>query len=333
MRRNILAICDSEQEYAYRLMDAFSRKEGFPFEMLTFTSADRLRESLKEQSVQILLIAQSDFLEEMRSWPVQSIVVLWEEEMPPSEDLPGIGKYSSVPRIMKKVTEVAEEAGSLPRKSLSGHSAAILGIYTPVGRCLQTTVALIAGQLLARNHKVLYLNFECYSGLEQVLSRKFESDFSDLLYHLTEEPEEICRRMERMAEKINGMDMIPPAFFGTDILQMKEAEWNRLLDILQESGYEYVVLDLADGVQGLFDILRRCRSIYTIVREDGFARAKLAQYEQALMRAGYEEVLQKTKKCLLPVFGKLPGDLNHLTNCELTQTVERMLQDEEPQGI
>lgn len=333
MIRNTLAICDPEQEYAYRLMDALSQKADFPFEILTFTSVEKLRESLMIRPAQILLISQPVFDAEMKNWPVSGIILLWESEKPPEADLPGISKYSSVSRIMKKITETAVESGNLPPPAAADHPVCIYGIYTPVGRCLQTTFSFAMGQVLARSHRVLYVNFESCSGLERMLSRSFESDFSDLLYFLQEPMEEIHRRLYRMAENINGMDMVPPALSGFDIFQMGSAEWLRFIEVLQRSRYEYVLFDLADGVQGLFEILRRCSRIFTIVREDGFAAAKLSQYEEILKRAGYEDVLEKTKKCQLPLFQKLPRDLNHMAAGELAQAAERMLQDDEQGGI
>lgn len=332
MKRNRLAICDSEQEYAYRLMDALSRKADFPFEMLTFTSTEKLYESLQGQPVQILLIARSDFREEMRSW-AQRIILLWDGQAPPETDLPGISKYTSVIRIMKKITETAAMAGSMPPVLKTDHPVRFLGFYTPVGRCLQTTLALVTGQLLARNHRVLYLNFESFSGLETMLGRRFEADFSDLLYYLTEPEEEVGKRLEQLAEPVNGMELVPPSFSGADILKMTGGEWEKLLRVLRESRYEYVILDLSDCVQELYEVLRSCSRVHTIVREDGFAAAKLARYEEVLRKGEYEDILQKTKKWVLPVFTRLPADLNHLTGSELAQYAERTLLEDEQAGI
>lgn len=329
MKRNRLAICDSEQEYAYRLMDALSQRADFPFEILTFTSAETLYESLRERPVQVLLIARSDFREEMKDWPASKIILLWEQEEPFTAGMAGIGKYSGVSRIQKKIMETAAENGNLPPPVRTDHPIQFWGMYTPLHRCLQTTLAFVTGQILARNHKVLYLNLECYSGLEQILSRSFEADFSELLYHLTETPEEILKHLCRMTENVNGMDVAPPAFSGFDILKMNQHEWMRLLEALGESRYEYVILDLSDGVQGIFEILRRCSRIFTIIREDAFSAAKLTQYEELLRKTDYEDVLQKTKKCMLPAFTKLPRDLNHLDGCEMTRFAEKMLQAQE----
>lgn len=327
MQKNVLAICDSEQEYAYRLMDALSNRVDFPFEMLTFTSKEKLYESLQRQPVQVLLIAHPDFSEEMKDWAPQ-IILLWEGIAPPDTELPGISKYSSVVRIMKKITETTVATGSIVPFPGTDHSVRFLGFYTPVGRCLQTTLAFAAGQLLARSHRVLYLNFERFSGLETLLGLSFEADFSDLLYHLQKPIDEVLGLLYRMAEPVGGMDIVPPAFAGADVLRVSGKEWLRLAAILRESRYEYVILDLSDGMQGLLEVLQSCARIYTIIREDAFSAEKLAQYEAVLKQAGYEDVLKRTRRCQLPLFARLPGDLRHLSGSELAQYAERMLAED-----
>ena len=269
----------------------------------------------------------------MVSLGVENILLLWEEETPADVRLPGISKYTGVAGIRKKILEMMAETGTMPPFLDTEHSVQILGIYSPVHRCLQTTFSFVTGQVLARSHRVLYLNFENCSGLPQMLGRSFESDFSELLYFLQEPWEALLARITRMAENINGMDTLPPAGAGADILKTPEKEWLRLLEVLQRSRYDYVILDLSDCIQGLFEILRRCSRVYTIVREDAFAQAKLTQYEEQLARMEFGDVLRKTKKCLLPVFSRLPRDLCHLASGELAEYAERLLLEDEQRGV
>ena len=181
MNRRTLAICDPEQAYACRLMDALSRREDFPFEVLAFTGAERLQDSLARKPVQILLIAQGLFREEMKDW-VRHVILLQEEENSPVQELPCVSKYSSVLRIAKKVTETAMQTEKLPFLQTVG-KACVYGFYTPVGRSLQTTLALTMGQLLAANKRVLYLNFECCAGLTEMFGKQADNtEVASLLY-------------------------------------------------------------------------------------------------------------------------------------------------------
>lgn len=332
MKRNILAICDPEQEYAYRLMDALGSRDDFPFEILAFTSVDRLHRAIEEKPVQILLIAQSAFCAGMEAWAPQ-IILLREDETGYREGMPEVSKYSSVTRIMKKVTEAALNEGSLRAFVQTDHRVEVYGFYTPVGRCLQTTFALTMGQLLARQKRVLYLNFESCAGLAEMLARKGEAEFLQVLYYLQEEPEEFLKRLYQAVERVNGMDMVLPASCGFDLYEIGREEWQRLLELLAGSRYEVIFLDLSEGIRGLFEILNRCGRIYTIVREDGFAEAKLEQYEETLERSGYRDVRERMRKVRLPVFSQLPRDMNHLDSGELAEFTGKVLEADERAGI
>ena len=71
---------------------------------------------------------------------------------------------------------------------MSGRGLAkVLGVYSPVGRCLKTSFALTMGKLLAQEERVLYLNLEEFSGLSVLMKEEYKSDLSDLLYFTTVE--------------------------------------------------------------------------------------------------------------------------------------------------
>ena len=59
---HVLAVCDSETEYAYQLVDYFSNKKGFPFRVQLFTSEKTLKEYSIHYPISIALIAQKDFI-------------------------------------------------------------------------------------------------------------------------------------------------------------------------------------------------------------------------------------------------------------------------------
>lgn len=328
MKRNILAICDPEEEYAYHLMDYLSRKEDFPFEVQVFTSCQRLKDYLCNNAIALLAVSQTAYQPDMKDWQTDQILVLKESDTFSEDDVTAVSKYIPVERIVQKILELSMDAKiPLPQLSLSQNHLKIIGIYTPVGRCLQTSFAFVLGQLLARNHRVLYLNFESYSGLGKLLKRQFEADLSDLMYYLNNIPGQFLFRLQSMTEKIGGLEMVPPMFSCMDLMEIEKEEWLKLFEVLEESSYDYLILDLSDALQGLFDILRNCHRIYTITREDGFAQAKIEQYERLLSMQGYEDILDKTRKCPLPVFKKLPRNLSQMNVGELADYVKELLKE------
>lgn len=227
--------------------------------------------------------------------------------------------------------EIAADRGILPPATRSQRlgNVQLIGIYTPVRRCLQTTFSFTLGQLLARRHKVLYLNFESYSGLARMLQREFRTDLSDLIYFLHNGDGRFPYRLEGMVQKVNGLDFIPPVFSCMDLQRVEKEEWLQLFEELELTGrYEYILLDLSEAIQGLFDILKLCTRVYTITRDDGFAAAKQEQYEELLRCLDCEAILEKTRKCRLPLFRQLPAGLENMTRGELAVLVQELIRED-----
>ncbi len=105
-----------------------------------------------------------------------------------------------------------------------------------------------------------------------------------------------------MTEQIDGVDYIPPMPVSRDLLDVKQEEWFGLFQTIQEEcAYQTVILDLGELVQGLYEILRVCNTVYTLYREDNSSKAKLAQYTQNLRMLGFEDVLEHTVQKAVPV--------------------------------
>ena len=337
MKKNILAVCDTEQEFTCHLTDYLGQLAGsdsFPFEVQVFTNPRALEEFCGKNRAAFLLLTQEVYREaldwEDDSWKMARLLILEEEgEAPPG--LERVNKYQSMDNIVRKIMEIAADAGILPPAAVGERSGNVhfIGIYTPVSRCLQTTFSFILGQLLARRHKVLYLNFESYSGLARMLQREFSTDLSDLIYFLHNGDDRFPYRLEGMVQKVNGLAFIPPVFSCMDLQHIEAEEWLRLFEELDISGsYEYVLLDLSEAVQGLFDILRLCTRVYTITRDDGFAAAKQEQYEELLRCLDCEDILRKTRKFRLPLFRQLPAGLENLTHSELAALVQEIIRED-----
>ena len=326
---HILAVCDSETEYAYQLVDYFSNKKGFPFQVQMFSSEKNLKEYAKNHPVLVALIAQKDFSEDIRAVAVEHILILREDCEKEIKNIKTLEKYQSCEQIIKEVLEWLWEEGILGRTASNSKELKLIGVYSPVGKCLKTSFSVVLGQLLSKKHKVLYLNMESYSGLGQLLQKEFSADMSELIYYLQNSKEKFIYRMGNMTEKAGGLDILPPFDSFLDFVSVSGEEWIQLFqEIERGSDYEYLILDLSDAVQGLFDILRLCNVVYTLSREDGFAMAKIAQYEEILKKCNYEDVWKKTKHCTIPKIKNLPPGLLQLTFTELAEYVrERMEKD------
>lgn len=342
MKQKIFAICDMEEAYAFRLMEYMLDKVRLPYNVQLFTKVEELQRFAKQEEIEILLIAESALRmlkEEYVRRQVAQLFVLQENDTTaedavkddtPEEGLHYISKFQSPDRIVTVLLEsITDLSGWNPRTTAEDTEVKLIGIYSPVKRCLQTSFALTMGQILAKEHRVLYFNFENYSGFGQMLRREFAMDMMDLMYYFRCDREKLALRLPAVTQNVNGLDYIPPMQSYAGRREAAGEEWLELCRCIAGIGqYEYIILDLEDSMDGLFDLLRSCYKIYTITREDSFATAKISQYEQILQFNEMEEIAAKTVKCRFPVFKDITVDMNLMTHGELAGYVKAIVRED-----
>lgn len=324
----LLVLCDEEEEYARLLTDFLQRQRDLPWRIHTYTSIDDLMRSEKE-SVMLLAVSESAYSEALQALQPLRTVILNESGVIRWKEVPCVDKYQAAGEVLKYLLQIYMEVADtgLPRLR-QGCRTKFIGNYSPVHRSMQTSFALTMSQMLAREHATLYLNFEHYAGIGELLPDLQTLDLADLLYFLNAEQEKFRLRLQTMLRHVGNLDYIPPMKSGQNLLTVQTAEWLGLLQKIEELGeYEYVILDLSESMQGLFEILRLCRRVYTLTREDRIAKAKLLQYEQLLSLYGYGDVLEKTRQPSLPQIRRLPEELEQLTRGELAALAEGLIRE------
>lgn len=325
MNKDILAIFDSEERYARGLMEYITQKEKIPFRIHVFTDEDRFYSYQDFESIECLLVSESVYDKKLEELNIPHIIILSESGKVVNSTLHHINKYQSSEIIFNKILLYysSESDKHITFVRDNQRKLKIIGIYTPIGRCLQTTFAMTLGQLLSKKFKTLYLNFEQYSGLSQLLKREFEADITDLLYYFECAKEKLSVRIDTMVEQVNGLDFIPPVSIYQNLKGIKGEQWIELFAEMEKcTEYEYLILDLTDGMIDLWDVLRSCDIIYTITRQDTIAMAKICQYERALESAEYNDVINKTKRCNLPIFKNLNHRFDELTLSDMASYIK-----------
>lgn len=322
----ILALYDTEEEYAQLMTEFLKRHKDLPWKVHTYTSADEL---LKREKTpfELLVVSESAYCEELQLLEPLRIVVLNESGVVRWENIPCVDKYQQAEEVLKCLLEVYMEAADtrLPRLKRNCNTT-FIGSYSPVRRSMQTSFALTVGQILAREHSTLYLNFEHYVGIAELLPDMQTLDMADLLYFLNAEKEKFRLRLQTMLKHVGNLDYIPPMKSGQNLLTVTALEWMGLLQKIEELGeYEYVILDLTESMQGLFEILRMCKKVFTMTKEDRIAESKLLQYEQLLSLYEYEDVLEKTQRVSIPQIQRLPEELEQLTRGDLAALASSLL--------
>lgn len=326
-QKNVMVLCDEEEEYAGLMSEYLRRQKNLPWEVDTYTSPEELL--ARETELDMLVVAESAYREEMQRLHPARTVILSESGTARWEGVQYVDKYSRAEEVLRQLLLCyAEIADTVLPQLRCGAGTKFIGNYSPVRRSMQTSFALTLGQMLAQEHRTLYLNFEHYAGMGELLPDMQTLDMADLLYFLNAEGNKFLIRMQSMIRHLGRLDYVPPMRAGQNLLTVPVQEWLELLEKLGELGeYEYVVLDLSESMQGLFDILRRCSRVFTTAAKDAVAERKLMQYEQILMLYEYGDILEKTKQLDFSHIRKLPADPELLTKGEMAEAVREVIRD------
>lgn len=326
----VMVLCDPEEEYAQLMTEFLKKHKELPWKIRTYTSVDDLLHTEKA-AVGLLVVSETAYSEELQSIQTPRIIVLNESGVVRWENVCYVDKYQQADEVVREILQLyIEVADKCPPRLRRKTDTVFLGNYSPVHRCMQTSFALTMSQLLAREHSVLYLNFEHYAGIAELLPDMQTLDMADLLYFLNAEKDKFLLRMQTICRHVGNLDYIPPMKSGQNLLTITAAEWMKLLQKIEElGGYEYVILDLSESMQGLFDILRMCKKIFTLTRDDRIAKSKLLQYEQLLSLCEYGDVLDKTRRLNLSHIQRLPEELEQLTRGDLAELVSDLLKGDD----
>lgn len=329
----VMALCDTEDEYAQLMTEFMKKRKNLPWELHTYTNVDTLLET-EEKGLDMLVVAESAYCQELRELSPECLIVLNESGVMKWDDISYVDKYQEAEEVFRQLLGIYMEIADTQLPFLrTNRKTVFIGNYSPVRRCMQTSFAITMSLMLAQKHPTLYLNFEHYAGISELLPDMQTLDMADLLYFLNAQKDKFRLRLQSILKHKGALAYVPPVKSGQNLITVTAREWLGLLEKIEElEEYEYVVLDLSESMQGLFEILRMCRHVYTLTREDRIARGKLLQYEQVLALYEYGDVLGKTKRLSLSHIRKLPEELEQLTKGDLADLVKGLLKSLEEGG-
>lgn len=329
MGLRIMGVYDVDPVYTDRFADFVNQRERIPFTVMAFTSLERLKAYSKDHPLEILLIHSGVPREELEEIRAEQVITLTEGEAVGVEGgYPGIYKYQSTDSIVREVMACYCERPESGAPPSCGPRASIVGVYSPVGRCLKTSFALTMGQLLSRDGSALYINFEDFSGLGLLTGASCQEDLSDVLYYFREGHFHWAR-LKSVVQSWGELDYIPPARYPEDLCQADGEELGRLVrQIAAESGYQALVLDLGQLGGRSVDLLEVCDAVYMPVKEDTISAAKLGEFDQYLEGSGRESLRERIHRVRLPYhnsFGRKETYLEQLLWGELGDYVRQLL--------
>lgn len=295
-----LIICDPEEKYAQALaLYLMSRKE-LAFQVQVCTSIAYVLEMQEKAGVDILFVSEKWKPMERSEVQAGRVFLLVENGNPKLlEGEKILYKYQSGEKIVEALMqECSELYGSeeILRSIGKKKSGKIIGIFSPVHRVGKTAYALKLGEELAESKNVLYLCLEVYGGDGGHFAGEGQT-LSDVLYYHRQEKGNLGLFLTTAVCHRRNLDYVRPMAISEDLKEVRASEWISLMDkILEQSIYDTLILDLDEGIPGVYSLLDICTEIHMPVMRDVYAEAKVCQFERELELLGKEKILEKIQR-------------------------------------
>lgn len=294
----ILVILDREEDFLYGITTYFQDKLGKSFDIYAFHTKEALMNFAKEKRKKIDVYLGSGSLEDSEKKEIQVEQVVCFRQGDEASEGDAIYKYQSAERIMKEFLRICRFCTGLSGTGFM-EDTKIIGVYSPVGRCGKTSLALVMGQVLARSYKVIYVNLEEWPGFERIIGAYDGMDISDLIYFIKQERENLGMYINGMLLEVNQLKILPPVKMAPDIQELGTEVTKLLQEVAKSDAYDVILVDFGRQLKSMLPVIGDLEQIYMPVLKDGISQAKVEQFIRFLRSSVYAEEEKKIKQCKL----------------------------------
>lgn len=301
MSEKNLVICDREIGYGNSLGENIEKREELAVKVHICSSPEKVHELMQGRTIHIL-VADDAFTQKERSCiGAEQVFVLCKERTEGlGEEECAIYKYQCAEEIIRIIFEsyLEQHEGNIMRP-IRKEQAKLIAVYSPIHRVGKTRFAIALGKEFAEQERVLYLNLEEFAGFVEFDEEG--QDLGDMLYYIRQGSGNLGIRLGSAVRKMDRLEYLLPIPFVSDLKEVTFAEWQMLLEqIMENSVYGRIILDIGEGVQGLFRMLQMCDRVYMPISEDDISTQKLKRYEKTIEELQLEDLARKTYRFVLP---------------------------------
>jgi len=299
---NTCVIYDNNEVYARKLLSGFSVRAESKFGVLLFTDKEELKKYLLDNSPAVMLISENGYFEELKKIFKGQLCILSEnsyineDSCIYGEDTIEIYRYQSIDKIFKKVMENSklQARGNVEFRE-------IIGIYSPVYVEQRTAFAINVAKAMADKYKVLYINFEEFSGLDEIFFSENGLTLSDAFYYYRQSGQQSYEKISNTINNCEGIDYIAPVVCAEDISFMDIEDVVGFIDYVGNGGgYEIIVLDISTAIRQSWRLMECCNIVYMPIKNDYLSNRKIIALESYYYSLGVDSIIKIIEKIRLP---------------------------------
>lgn len=276
---NIL-ICDEDKEYLDAMTEYFlSSKHGGYINIFTYNNPYAYAEEIKEFDVGLL---SESFLKIERKCQLQRLYFLSEERIKEENDNI-VFKYQSMDNLMGKVFGRA--------KPQEAKEKDMIVVISPIFHELRLPFSICLCEMFSEAGEVLFLDFEQFSIVNNLVNQYPHKDLLDCLYLL--ENDSAKDRLGEFLVSCGNFYYLPPMHNSELINEVYANQWIKLFTLINDNSFSKVVILMDVMVQGFWEIIESCGEIVILGKTGSYYEISMRAFEELIKTHGFENKVRR----------------------------------------
>ncbi len=321
----IFALYDSDFYYTTRFMEYFKKKRDIPFEIIVFTQLESLKEYLRTNSVNVLLLGSDLDDDDIFIKKTKYIYQFAENQRDcKNTDSYWIYKYQPVYEVMQDILkDFRSRESRIYQEAAIDHQAKILTIFSPKQRQEVLAYSLSLHSILSKQRNILFINLEL---LPVTLMEEMEGDknaLSEIIYYIKESKDINTKLKENLNPGVltylGGLD------HAADILSLNVEDANRLIkELRRNSDYQWILFHINSVSEALMEFMIHSDALITIKGCTNYDQALYDTWLKQLQLLGKQLPIEQSFFVELSEedYGQVPISKTQLINSKAWQSAE-----------
>ncbi len=282
MKKVTIGILDIEKDYVMKLTAYLQGYGKGRWDLTAFTQTESVEEYKKRKTLDMLVCSDREQLMQLGD---KDCAKLWlsEEEregVEKREDIYVVYRFQSAREIGKCMEGVIRQ-----EKKREGDSCPLIALYSPVGRCGKTSLAMKVVKE-GTYGKWLYVGMEDYSSFSIKDSQHLLTD--ELLFYWKEQREE---KILELLEQMGDVVVTGTSYFDLKRITREDMRWFHR--VVTNSAYRGVIVDMGIGMLESLQVLEAFSAVIVPYVVNEYADRKREHFENLLAVQGMVSCKEK----------------------------------------
>lgn len=280
-----IVISDTDVLYLNRLSN-YLKEKADTFNVSSFSSQEILEKYLSNTTdkIDILIIPEVFISEKIKQFNIPAKIMFSDGSCDKVNGFDPVNKYQKAEKLISDILLIfAERTGKTYAVAKGNKNTKIIGIYSPVGGCGKTTIALALSTICASSGlKVFYLNFEKLNSSEAFFAKAPNGSMSDLFLALKTKGSNVGLKIisNKYTDPVTKVNYINPVESAVEFDEITDEEVTRLIKEFDSLGeYDVVFIDMPSAFDKYnINILNQCDKILMPFDQNPLSIVKISKF-------------------------------------------------------